>query len=124
MYSSCKITNLMSEKEGTLPINAIKIVSFIKYKRKESKSNYLSRQNCSEVVKNIEKWHDISCKGKGRIRCKCSKKNSLAQCYKIRNIKKGIIELQISDKSSNFKLEAASEQLFALTCNRIATYIK
>ena len=34
IYSSYKMTNGLSEKEETLPINAIKTVSFSKFKRK------------------------------------------------------------------------------------------
>ena len=51
------MTNKLSGIEETLPVNAIKTVSFSKYKQKESKRNYSSRQNCFRCGEKYRKGH-------------------------------------------------------------------
>ena len=114
----------LSEKEETLPTNATKTVDLTKHKQTENQRNYSSIQNCFRCGEKYKKGYNASCKAGGRTCYKCSKKNHLAQYCKSKNIGQQVKELEISDSSSDFESEVASEESFALSCNKITTDVK
>ena len=71
-----------------------------------------------------KKGHNTLCKAKGRTCYSCDKKNHLAQYFKSEDIGQLVKYLEISDSSSDFESEVASEEPFAFTCSRITTDVK